>query len=95
MDYAAGGVGGELARQVRDWCAANGNHYQLRIVLCGHAGEHDALLSEGWHTRPWQGRKGYALTIQARENSASETLWCSPHCVPEEEIQKKLFFALP
>ena len=81
MDYAAGGVGGDLAMQVQAWCALNGSEKKLRIVLCGHAGEHDALLAHGWHTRTWTARKGYALTDEAVENSASETLWCSPNCV--------------
>ena len=83
MDYSAGGVGGELATDVREWCMANGNDRLLRIVLCGHAGEHDELLAHGWHTRTWTARKGYALTDEAIENSASETIWCSPNCVPE------------
>ena len=91
MDYAAGGVGGELANKVRAWCAKNGNDKRLRIVLCGHAGEHDALLQDGWHTRAWTARKGYAITDEAVENSASETLWCSPHCVPERQKQEALF----
>lgn len=82
MDYAAGGVGTELPMQVQAWCAANGDNEQLRIVLCGHAGEHDALLAHGWHTRTWTARKGYAQTDEAKANSAGETLWCSPHCVP-------------
>ena len=68
MDYAAGGVGGELADKVRAWCAKNGNDKRLRIVLCGHAGEHDALLQDGWHTRAWTARKGYAITDEAVEN---------------------------
>ena len=83
MDYAAGGVGGDLAAEVRNWCAANGHDKLLRIVLCGHKGEHDALLANGWHTRTWTARKGYALTDEAVANSASETLWCSPNCVHE------------
>jgi DNA adenine methylase len=91
MDYAAGGVGGELADKVRAWCAKNGNDKRLRIVLCGHAGEHDALLQDGWHTRAWTARKGYAITDEAVENSASETLWCSHHCVPERQKQEALF----
>jgi len=91
MDYAAGGVGGELADKVRAWCAKNGNDKRLRIVLCGHAGEHDELLQAGWHTRAWAARKGYASTDEAVENSASETLWCSPHCVPERQKQDTLF----
>lgn len=91
MDYAAGGVGGELADKVRAWCAENGYNRKLRIVLCGHAGEHDALLDHGWHIRKWTARKGYARTDEAVENSASETLWCSPHCVPERQKQDALF----
>ncbi len=81
MDYSAGGVGGELAAQVREWCRQNGGNKLLRIVLCGHAGEHDELLAHGWSIRKWTARKGYALTDEAIENSASETIWCSPHCL--------------
>jgi DNA adenine methylase len=83
MDYSAGGMGLGIADDVRAWCAANGGNKALRIVLCGHAGEHDELLADGWHIRTWTARKGYALSDEAVENSASETLWCSPHCVPE------------
>ena len=91
MDYSAGGVGGELARDVQAWCAANGENKMLRIVLCGHAGEHDALLQHGWHIREWTARKGYALTDEAVANSASETVWCSPHCVAPVVAQNDLF----
>lgn len=86
MDYGAGGMGLGIADDVRAWCAANGQNPALRIVLCGHAGEHDALLSQGWHLRTWKARKGYALTDEAVANSASETLWCNPHCVPEVPV---------
>ena len=82
MQYTAGGVGTSLPLEVQAWCAANGGNPLLRIVLCGHEFEHDALLTKGWHTRTWTARKGYALKDDARANSAGETLWCSPHCVP-------------
>ena len=91
MDYSVGGVGGELAEEVRAWCQANGDNAALRIVLCGHAGEHDELLAHGWHTRTWTARKGYALTDEAVANSASETIWCSPHCMPLVVNQSGLF----
>ena len=81
MDYAVGGCGGRIADDVRAWCKVNGGRNGLRIVLCGHAGEHDELLAHGWHLRTWIARKGYAVTEEAVANSASETLWCSPHCV--------------
>ena len=90
MDYAAGGVGGALATEVRDWCRANGDNKKMRIVLCGHAGEHDELLSRGWNTRKWKARKGYARRSEAVENSASETLWVSPACVGAPEVETPL-----
>ena len=86
MDYAAGGVGGALADEVRAWCRDNGDNKKLRIVLCGHAGEHDELLSHGWSIRKWNARKGYAVTTEAVENRASETLWVSPACVGTPEV---------
>ena len=91
MDYAAGGVGGALADEVRAWCHKNGSNKQLRIVLCGHAGEHDSLLADGWHIRTWTARKGYALTDEAVNNSASETLWCSPACALAAPDQFDIF----
>lgn len=91
MDYSAGGMGLGISSKVREWCAVNGGNKNLRIVLCGHAGEHDELLSHGWHIRTWTARKGYALTEEAIKNSASETLWCSPHCVPEIQPIGDLF----
>ena len=91
MDYGAGGMGQNIAVDVRNWCAANGDNDKLRIVLCGHAGEHDDLLLQGWHTRKWAARKGYALTDEAVANSAGETIWCSPNCVPEIITQEQLF----
>jgi site-specific DNA-adenine methylase len=91
MDYSAGGVGGALADEVRVWCHKNGANKTLRIVLCGHKGEHDSLLADGWHLRTWTARKGYALTDEAVENSASETLWCSQACEPEINTQGGLF----
>ena len=90
MDYAAGGVGGDLASDVRRWCAENGHRKGLRIVLCGHAGEHDELLSHGWSIRKWNAQKGYALRSEAVENSTSETLWVSPACVGAPEVETPL-----
>ena len=94
MDYSAGGMGQGIADDVRAWCAENGNNPQLRIVLCGHAGEHDALLAQGWHTRTWTAGGGYARTDEAIANRQSETIWCSPHCVPERGVVQDLFSEL-
>ena len=51
----------------------------------------EQLLAHGWTIRKWTARKGYAVTEEAVENSASETLWCSPHCVPEVQLIGDLF----
>ena len=91
MDYGAGGMGIGLAEDVRAWCAENGGNKDLRIVLCGHAGEHDGLLANGWHTRTWTARKGYAQTDEAVQNSKDETLWCSQHCVAEVGVMQDMF----
>ncbi len=91
MDYSAGGVGGALSDEVRAWCRDQAGNQMLRIVLCGHAGEHDELLANGYETRKWTARKGYASTDEAVENSRSETLWCSASCVPEIVTQNDLF----
>ena len=85
IDYAVGGVGTNLPLEVQNWCAAHGDNPKLRIVICGHAGEHDALLGKGWTERKWDARKGYATTEEAVANSASETIWCSPYCVDEKQ----------
>lgn len=91
MDYGAGGMGLGIADDVRAWCAKNGANDHLRIVLCGHAGEHDELLSAGWTCRAWTARKGYALTDEAMNNSASETVWCSPACAASSQVVDDLF----
>ena len=84
MDYGNGGMRQGIDVQVREWCVENGMNPKLRIVLCGHAHDHDFLLLMGWHTRTWKARKGYALTDDAIANSAGETLWCSPHCLRDQ-----------
>lgn len=93
MQYAAGGVGGGLSAEVRRWCAENGADPLLRIVLCGHAGEHDELLAYGWRTATWKARGGYALTEEARANRAGETAWCSPHCLRPNDHANLLPFS--
>jgi DNA adenine methylase len=91
MDYGAGGMGQGISAAVRKWCVDNGNNEKLRIVICGHSGEHDALLGHGWKIGKWTARKGYALTDEAIDNSASETVWASPHCQQETGKTLDLF----
>ena len=91
MDYGAGGMGQGVADDVRQWCMEHGDDPLLRIVLCGHAGEHDALLDHGWVARAWKAGGGYARSDEAVANRKSETLWCSPHCIGSQPPAMPLF----
>jgi DNA adenine methylase len=91
MDYGNGGMGLDISSSVRAWCAANGDNKMLRIVICGHAAEHNELLSRGWTEHQWVARKGYAITDEAVENSSSETVWASQHCVDKIKLQSDMF----
>lgn len=91
MDYGAGGMGQGIADSVRQWCIENGDNEKLRIVLCGHAEEHDELLAHGWSIKRWKACGGYGNSDEAKANAASETLWCSPHCIAEVASQASIF----
>ena len=89
MDYAVGGTGGAVSTDVRKWCKENGDNPELRIVLCGYADEHDELLQHGWWKKTWTARLGYGKSEEARANTASETIWCSPHALKSTESPYK------
>ena len=74
--------GGNVARDVETWCRENGHREQLRIVLCGYAGNYDL---PGWRVVPWNAAGGYGKTEEATANSAREMLWLSPACLGEPE----------
>ncbi|MFH1987385.1 MAG: DNA adenine methylase [Pseudomonadota bacterium] len=88
MDYSVGGVGEGIAANVRAWCAVNGNNPKLRIVLCGHDGEHDELCALGWTKHHWKAGPGYA---NPGGNFQDETVWASPACLQPEAAQSSLF----
>lgn len=70
--------GREISATVREWCLANGDNRQLRIALCGHAGEHDL---PGWECVTWHAKGGY----QGAEDR--ERIWFSPACLqPQPEL---------
>lgn len=86
-----------IAHDVREWCIANGGNRQLRIALCGYAGEHDALhLEHGWDVFRWKAAGGYGgqnknKTGRGRMNSERETIWFSPACIPPTHEVLDLF----
>ena len=83
-DDAADG-GGRLsltvANDVREWAIAQGDDSRIRIALCGYEGEH--AMPETWECVAWKAQGGYGSQGEnrARENSAKERIWFSPHCL--------------
>jgi len=71
------------AADVLAWCAANGNAPDLRIVLAGYDGEHNALEAKGWRVHAWKTGGGFGAGKGQRgeENSSKERLWFSPQCL--------------
>lgn len=68
-----------VAGDVREWCVANGGNPALRIALCGHDGEHNALEAEGWTVETWEKLGGY----QGADDR--ERIWFSPHCIKPQK----------
>ena len=69
-----------VSNEVRAWCAVNGGHSALRIILAGRGDEHDDLIDHGWSVHRWTARKGYSNS----DLHGTETLWLSPNCILAE-----------
>ena len=72
---------GDVGAAVREWAIANGGHPQLRIALCGYAGEH--AMPADWTEVAWKAQGGYGSQGKgrARDNAGRERIWFSPHCL--------------
>lgn len=70
-----------VAHLVRQWAIENGSNPDLRIALCGYAGEHE--MPADWDCVAWKARGGYGSQSdgRGRENAARERIWFSPHCL--------------
>jgi site-specific DNA-adenine methylase len=73
-----------VANEVREWALAQGNDSRIRIALCGYEGEHDL---PGWDCFSWKASGGYGIHRRARENSAKERIWFSPHCLSNKQLK--------
>lgn len=71
---------------VRVWALEHGDDPDLRIALCGYAGEHE--MPKTWTEHAWKGARGYAA--EGNANRDKERIWFSPHCLPIEQ-QRELF----
>jgi site-specific DNA-adenine methylase len=90
----------DVAHKVKDWCAANGDDPERRIVLAGYDGEHDNQLADlGWTEHEWFTAGyltgGYAQSNDGGHQQDRERLWASPHCLTpgptEPDPQQNLF----
>lgn len=75
-----------VSAKVREWALDHGDDPDLRIALCGYAGEHE--MPKSWTEHAWKGARGYAAA--GNSNRELERIWFSPHCLPIEQ-QRSLF----
>jgi len=77
-----------VARDVTEWCLANGSNPLLRIALCGYEGEtHHELEAQGWSVVAWKPQGGFGnqgAESRGRDNATRERIWFSPACISTE-----------
>ena len=78
ISYSAGS--GDVADQVRAWAIEHGDRLDLRIALCGYAGEH--AMPPSWEEVAWKANGGYGNRAdgRGRANADRERVWFSPGC---------------
>lgn len=71
----------DVAHAVRAWAIEAGERKDMRIALCGYAGEH--AMPATWEEVAWKACGGFGSRGQGRgrENAAKERIWFSPHCL--------------
>jgi hypothetical protein len=71
----------DVGGAVREWAIANSDNKDLRIALCGYAGEHE--MPDSWECVAWKATGGYGSQSDGagRENSNRERIWFSPACI--------------
>ena len=72
-----------LSRRFQAYARTHGGRKDLRIIVAGYEGEHDALEREGWEVVEWKAKGGYSNQREGGDNGNKhrERLWCSPHCL--------------
>jgi DNA adenine methylase len=74
---------GSVADRSYKWAIENGSDPLMRIALCGYDTEHK--FPDSWTPYRWKSNGGYGNQSNGsgRANSHRETIWFSPHCLPE------------
>jgi site-specific DNA-adenine methylase len=93
-DSALYGQDHDVAQDVQAWAIEAGDNPLLRIVLCGYDTEHANLLQHGWTAHKWEAAGGFGSRGNGagKNNAKRETLWFSPHCIPDKALR---LFDLP
>lgn len=71
-----------ISTRVREWALEHGDDPDLRIALCGYAGEHE--MPGSWTVMAWKAARGYAS--KENYNRGLERIWFSPHCLKAEQL---------
>lgn len=91
-DLYSAGDAPDVAAAVREWAMAHGDDPQLRIALCGYAGDFE--MPDGWQRVSWTNRGGYGSQSERNVNRFREVIWFSPHCLrPEVQVDQPSLFA--
>lgn len=69
-----------ISADVRTWALEHGDDLQMRIALCGYAGEHE--MPDTWSVVQWKAHGGYSRSERGKANRERERIWFSPHCRP-------------
>jgi site-specific DNA-adenine methylase len=76
----------DLANTVREWAIEQGKNPAYRIVFAGYDSE-DHKFPEGWRKEHWKYKGGYS----SDKKSAKETLWFSPGCLEDPNVEGSFF----
>jgi DNA adenine methylase len=71
-----------ISADVRHWALDHGSNPDLRIALCGYAGEHE--MPADWECVAWKANGGYGNQsgdTRGKNNATLERIWFSPHCL--------------
>lgn len=73
-----------LADEVQQWCLEWGDNRDIRIAVCGLAGEYPLLAH--WEQVAWKSQGGYGNRNKDNLNAARERIWFSPHVIQPEQM---------
>lgn len=75
-----------VAAEVAEWAVEAGVRKDVRIALCGIAGDYD--MPNNWTALRWSTHGGMTHLSEGRSgNYDLEVVWCSPHCLSAPQLE--------